>query len=158
MITFGAKALFESTEVNEIHYTPQDVDDLITRVENTADNEDRAGDHKEGMSFGFAKIWEASHAAENADDEDKPVEGEAYFWEEIVKRAAEEKEKEQEKMGRGAKRTRNQKVRRLPLSTCVPRIVHSPTQSYRLSAGYVRRTPREPIERTARELLVAVRL
>jgi len=60
------------------------------------------------MTFGFAKIWEASKAAEdeNADIEAPPPEEDAGFWDAIVKRAAVEKQKEIEAMGRGAQRNR----------------------------------------------------
>lgn len=103
------KALFEDEGSADINYSGHDVDELIKRVEETEEVEEEDG--AKSMSFGFAKIWEASKAAEE-DTEDNPDAAAAQpedsgFWDKIVQRAAIEKQKEIEAMGRGAKRNRN---------------------------------------------------
>lgn len=99
------KALFEDEGTADITYTSQDVDELILRVEET---EEEDQNEAKGMTFGFAKIWEASKAAEDehTDSEAPPPEEDAGFWDAIVQRAAVEKQKEIEAMGRGAQRNR----------------------------------------------------
>lgn len=101
------KALFEDEGSADITYSGQDVDELITRVEET---EEASENEAKGMTFGFAKIWEASKAAEDENTEAEgaapPNEEDAGFWDKIVQRAAVEKAREEEAMGRGAQRNR----------------------------------------------------
>ncbi|QRW05377.1 chromodomain-helicase-DNA-binding protein 4 [Ceratobasidium sp. AG-Ba] len=108
LLTFGAKALFESTEesASDIKYTEQDIEQLITRAETEKVEEKTSTDN--GMKFGFAQVWDPTKgAAMDIPDEDqiaRPDDDD--FWAQVLKRSAEEKaqKRAQEKTGRGARK------------------------------------------------------
>lgn len=121
LILHGAKALYEADaegrHKHDITYTSKMVDDLIEKVANEAEEEAKAieernkakgngieevaGDKKEFMSFGFAKVWEAGKAtlAELSDDEEEAeMEEQDLGWGQVLlsAQAAEEKRRAEE--------------------------------------------------------------
>jgi hypothetical protein len=136
MILHGAKALYEADaegrSATDIIYNSKNVDELIDRVEQEANEEAKAmeegekdkarrltsGDEviegqtkaKEGMSFGFAKIWEAGENGmaevqgeeEGPQGEEKDVQDQTTAWEAVMlnARAAEAKRKADEEEAR----------------------------------------------------------
>lgn len=122
MILYGAKALYEDSEKNDIVYTSKDIDDMIDNVEKQAEEKAKAmeewakkgvegvnghanGDSeaaaeasrpKETMSFGFAKIWESGKkdVQEVAEEDEAMVEDDLVDnWALIMENAEKEKQK-----------------------------------------------------------------
>jgi hypothetical protein len=110
------KALFEEENADEIHYSAQDVEDLITRVETTEDVTAEEGE-KDGMSFAFAKIWEANNTvdADGAPKED-PENEDSDFWKKVVEKAEAEKKAQEDALGKGASRTAKRRAAQVSVS------------------------------------------
>ncbi|KAF8519115.1 P-loop containing nucleoside triphosphate hydrolase protein [Hysterangium stoloniferum] len=103
ILTFGAKAIFENSEVNDIHYSEADIDKLIERTELEGDKVAESAE----SGFGFAKLWVVEKDSMEEIIEDTPPDTEENgFWEDVLARATNEKAKAKaaEVTGRGAKR------------------------------------------------------
>ncbi|KAF8497997.1 hypothetical protein JB92DRAFT_2985471 [Gautieria morchelliformis] len=103
ILTFGAKAVFEGTETNDINYSEGDIDNLIARTEKEGDDVPEATN----SSFGFAKLWVVEKDSMEEVVEDVPADAQDDgFWGNVLARAAAEKGKAKaaEVTGRGAKR------------------------------------------------------
>lgn len=108
LIAFGAKALFAEEEAAVKHFTSDDVDGIIQRAETAEDVSETEGG---GMKFDYAEIYDGLRdGAEPAEGDGTPAAADEDFWDAIVKRAAKEKEA-QEEAGRRQRRTK--KVRGL---------------------------------------------
>ncbi|KAG8937016.1 hypothetical protein FRC02_008123 [Tulasnella sp. 418] len=107
ILSFGARALFEGNNAEDIIYTEHDVEMLLDRIEKEepigpGTSEERLNDA--GMAFGFAKIWEAQK--DKLSEVEDTVEDSESYWQERIRRANEEKALRQvsEKTGRGVRR------------------------------------------------------
>ena len=116
ILAYGAAALFNDDDRNDIRYDSASVDKLLdrTQVENTkADDADTAESH-----FSFARIWanDKGDLTEDLDEEAPPPD--PSFWEDILKKreteAALEASRNLQTFGRG-KRARQ--VRASPYTT-----------------------------------------
>lgn len=123
ILTFGAKALFDESENNDItcEYsqmlkeevyililflldTDVDIEKLILRTEHEGD--EVAEGSTNTSSFGFAKLWTADKDVLEEIQEDTPQDQDTSFWDAMLAKVTEEqaKAKAAEVTGRGAKR------------------------------------------------------
>ncbi|CAE6385985.1 unnamed protein product [Rhizoctonia solani] len=107
ILMFGAKALFENPgeSASDIKYTEKDVEDLIIRAE-TEKIEEKQNGEGSGMKFDFAQVWNRQGSNTEVGQDTQEVAADDDFWADVIKRAAEEKEKKRAQvlMGRGARK------------------------------------------------------
>jgi hypothetical protein len=125
ILMFGAKALFENPgeSASDIKCaydlikrtlfdltkcradTEKDVEDLIIRAE-TEKIEEKQNGEGSGMKFDFAQVWNRQGSNTEVGQDTQEVAADDDFWADVIKRAAEEKEKKRAQvlMGRGARK------------------------------------------------------
>ncbi|KDQ19888.1 hypothetical protein BOTBODRAFT_27309 [Botryobasidium botryosum FD-172 SS1] len=104
ILTFGAKALFTDEGPSDIAYSDHDVEQLIERIEQQADEPEDTS-QSSSMAFGFAKVWELEKntMTEVAETTDNDADD---FWATVLERShAEQQKRDAERQtGRGVRR------------------------------------------------------